>query len=250
MATFSSLIHEAFIEPLRSVLIVDDQYPTWEEILNSKIVGDAQDKSLEERSVGKDWVKKNPSESLAIIKEFRDRKPGFVIDIHDALAPTPAEVVSGTAPQESASELASHLHQSDLLVLDYNLEGEAGGLGDTRAREILRMVLANKHFNLVLLHTGEDDLDKVMTECLISLMQSCTSQFDEKVQQGLAGLDETLDELEVEGTFDRSKLTEFFPDDLYLAVRDPNLFSREVFAEFMQEEVCLPLCTVGVLALV
>lgn len=234
MATFSSLIHEAFIEPLRSVLIVDDQYPTWEEILNSKIVGDAQDKALEERSVGKDWVKKNPSEPLAIIKEFRDQKPGFVIDIHDALAPTPAEVVSGTTPQESASELASHLHQSDLLVLDYNLEGEAGGLGGTKAREILRMVLANKHFNLVLLHTGEDDLDKVMTECLVSLMQSCTSLFDEKVQQGLAGLDETLDELEVEGTFDRSKLREFFPDDLYLAIRNPKLSSREVFAEFMQ----------------
>ncbi|WOI56715.1 response regulator receiver domain [Palleronia sp. LCG004] len=233
-ATFSSLIHEAFIEPLRSVLIVDDQYPTWEEILNSKMEGGAQNKALEERSVGKEWVKKNPSEPLAIIKEFRDQKPGFVIDIHDALAPTPAEVVSGTSPQESASELASHLHQSDLLVLDYNLEGDAGGLGGAKAREILRMVLANKHFNLVLLHTGEDDLDKVMTECLISLMQSCTSLFDEKVQQGLAGLDETLDELEVEGTFDRSKLREFFPDDLYLAIRNPKLASRDVFGEFMQ----------------
>ncbi|WP_299205096.1 response regulator receiver domain [uncultured Tateyamaria sp.] len=233
-ATFSSLIHEAFIEPLRSVLIVDDQYPTWEEILNSKIVGDAQDNALEERSLGKDWVKKNPSEPLAIIKEFRDQKPGFVIDIHDALAPTPAEAVSGTTPQESASELASHLHQSDLLVLDYNLEGEAGGLGGAKARDILRMVLANKHFNLVLLHTGEDDLEKVMTECLVSLMQSCTSLFDAKVQQELAGLDEKLDALEDEGTFDRSKLREFFPDDLYLVIRNPKRSSREVFGEFMQ----------------
>lgn len=236
VATFSELVHDAFIEPLRSVLIVDDQYPTWEEIINSKIKGGAKDDALEKRSVEKDWVKKNPNEPLQVIRQFREQKPGFVIDIHDALAPTRNAIAAGTKPQESASELADHLHQSDLLVLDYNLEGEAGGLGGRKAREILRMVLSNKHFNLILVHTGEDDLDKVMTECLVSLMQSCTSQFDEKVQSGLATLDMKLDELEDEGKFDRSDLANVFTDDLYLELRKPRSSSRELLSQFMQGE--------------
>jgi len=234
VATFSDLIREAFIEPLRSVLIVDDQYPTWEEILNSKIVGAAKDEALEARSSNKDWATKNPNEPLQVIREFRGQKPGFVIDIHDALAPTPKEVAAGTKPQEDASQLADHLHQSDLLVLDYNLEGEAGGLGGTKAREILRMVVSNKHFNLILVHTGEDDLDKVMTECLVSLMQSCTSQFDERVKSGLVLLDEKLDELEDEGDFDRARLRDIFTDDLYLELRKPKSSFKELIAQYMQ----------------
>ncbi|MCY0148831.1 hypothetical protein OEG84_14260 [Hoeflea sp. G2-23] len=49
-ASFSDLVREAFIDPLRSVLIVDDQYPTWEEILNSKIEAGAKNDALDARS--------------------------------------------------------------------------------------------------------------------------------------------------------------------------------------------------------
>ncbi|MCY0148832.1 response regulator receiver domain [Hoeflea sp. G2-23] len=169
---------------------------------------------------------------MKVIKEFRNKKPGFVIDIHDALAPSPAAIAAGTKPQESPSELADHLHQSDLLVLDYNLEGP-GGLRGKKAREILRMVLSNNHFNLIIVHTGEDDLDEVMAECLLSLMQSCTSQFDGKLLAELKLLDDILDEMGDEEEFDRNHLSNIFSTQEYLEVRQKDALG---IASFMRGE--------------
>lgn len=230
--SFSDLVREAFISPLRSVLIVDDQYPTWEEVLNSKLAGEAQDEKLERRSTIKGW-QKIPTEPLSVIREFRTSKPGFVIDIHDAFAPVDADVSNGNDAQETVSELADHLHQSDLLVLDYNLEDTKGALRGIKAREILRMILANRHFNLVIVHTGEDDLDEVMSECLISLMQSCTSQFTDKIRADLKNLDDVLDDLELSEQFDRNLLGDMFSITEYLILRS-NSDLRVVYAEYMQ----------------
>ena len=55
MTSFSDLVKEAFIDPLRSVLIVDDEYPTWEEILNSHLEVADQDPALESASQRKSW---------------------------------------------------------------------------------------------------------------------------------------------------------------------------------------------------
>lgn len=125
--TFSDLVRQAFIDPLRSVLIVDDQYPTWEEIFNSKLTGDDQDAKLQERSAKKEWLT-NPNGPLGVIKQFRHKKPGCVIDIHDGVAASGAKkTAAGT--ETSAIVEPDYMHQSDLLVLDYNLEGAASGLG-------------------------------------------------------------------------------------------------------------------------
>ncbi|MBU2766046.1 hypothetical protein HAP94_07525 [Acidithiobacillus ferrivorans] len=235
VATFSELVREAFIDPLRSVLIVDDQYPTWEEILNSKIEGGEKDEALEVRSAKKDWTTQ-PSEPLKVIREFRSNKPGFVIDIHDALAPTAASLDAGAKPQESASELADHLHQSDLLVLDYNLEGEAGGLRGKKAREILRLVLKNNHFNLIIVHTGENDLDEVMEECLLSVMQSCSSEFIKKILDRLDELDTLLDPIIQVGDFDPEHLGEKFGLQEYLKVRQDYASIHDAVASYMRGE--------------
>jgi len=229
--SFSELVHEAFIAPLRSVLIVDDQYPTWEEILNSRMEGGTRDDALESRSASKDWIKL-PSEPLNVIREFRSAKPGFVIDIHDALAPSPTKV-SGTTPPESPSELADHLHQSDLLVLDYNLEGEVGSLRGLKAREILRSILTNRHFNLVIVHTGEDDLKEVISECLLSLVSSCSASFDAGILGKLSELDERLDELEAGEAFDRKRLQTEFAVENYLSFRECE-GDKRFFADYMQ----------------
>ena len=232
--SFSDLVHEAFISPLRSVLIVDDQYPTWEEVLNSKIDGASHSVELEKRSSAKRW-QKNASEPLNVIREFRASKPGFVIDIHDALAPVGPPKPANDSAQESetVSELADHLHQSDLLVLDYNLEDTQGALRGVKAREILKMILVNRHFNLVIVHTGEDDLEEVMSECLISLMQSCTSQFTDAVQISLNNLDVVLDDLEISENFDRSLLSSNFSVREYLALREASDM-KSLYAEYMQ----------------
>ena len=119
VATFSDLVREAFIDPLRSVLIIDDQYPTWEEILNNAFSDAERDQEIEARSTAKEW-QQLPSGPLRVIKQFRRRNPGFIIDIHDGIDPDAGNTLN---ENETPVSLASHLYQSDLLILDYNLEG-------------------------------------------------------------------------------------------------------------------------------
>lgn len=218
--TFSTLVREAFIEPLRSVLIVDDQYPTWEEILGSKANAADRPDTLRTHPSQKDWAKSGAGDALRVIHEFRSQRPGYVIDIHDGVGSCPPNVESSSNLQETASELADHLHQSDLLVLDYNLEGKLATLGGAKARKILRTVLTNKHFNLIVIHTAEPDLDHVLAECVISLMEKCTSSFSENMNARLRELDDKLDELEVEGKFVREELGEKLTIRQYLDFRE------------------------------
>ena len=49
---YSDFITEAFIAPLRSVLIVDDDYPTFDEILRARHLAN----SGQESSTDKDWM--------------------------------------------------------------------------------------------------------------------------------------------------------------------------------------------------
>ncbi|MEQ5776839.1 hypothetical protein J4E05_15025 [Thalassospira sp. NFXS8] len=227
IATYADLVEEAFIQPLRSVLIVDDQYPTWEEILNEALPADKQARHLAVRSREKEW-RRNPSGPLDVIKQFRSHKPGFVIDIHDA--------VSGETHKSDEDELADYLHQSDLLVLDYNLEGAESGLGGLKAREILKSVLTNKHFNLIVVHTSEHDLNEVFSDCLLSLMQSCASRFDGDIDAGISKLEEKLDELVDEGLFDRKVLFEKMTMDDYLSLRRAHVSLGDAIRSFMKAE--------------
>ena len=116
LTTFNDLVREAFIKPLRSVLIIDDQYPTWEEIFNSKVTGDKHSEEMERDSSKKTWTNSAVAgEVHGLIKEFRSQKPGFIIDIHDGILENSRDKSAGN---ETPRELANHLHQSDLLILD------------------------------------------------------------------------------------------------------------------------------------
>jgi len=220
--TFSNLVNEAFIKPLRSVLIVDDQYPTWEQILNDRLDEATKDKALSTRSAAKTW-QTDPSDPMSVISQFRSREPGFIIDLHDGFDPSKAGKVD-------------HLHQSDLLVLDYNLEGAQSGLGGAKAREILQLVLSNKHFNLVVVHTGEKNLNEVFFDCILATMTSCTNKFDENLIQDLAALDQKLDELETAEVFDRNLLAEKIGAKEYLELRHPSCALNSTLQQFMRSE--------------
>ena len=51
-------------------------------------------------------------------------------------------------------KVVNHLHQSDLLILDYQLDKSKSGDG-TLAIQILRDLISNEHFNLVIVYTNE-----------------------------------------------------------------------------------------------
>lgn len=161
---YYSFIEEAFINPARSVLIIDDNYPTFDEILSSPPENWGQN--------GKDWHS-NPDRIYNIIRKFRERKPSLLVDVSDGKN-IPAE-----------PDRISHLHQSDILVLDYQLNKalpEDGSL----AINILRGLMSNQHFNLVVVYT-QIELDKVFDEVRWGLIDesgdSLSSEDQEKAKE-------------------------------------------------------------------
>ncbi len=150
---YSGFIEEAFVKPIRSVLIVDDDYPTFDEVLK------VQKKRNAKREVDrkKSWYE-NPERIERVINRFRTSDRPLLVDIHDG--------TNVTVGKEQ--EVAAHLHQSDHLVLDYQLERSKPGDG-TRAIKIVRSLMSNDHFNLVVVHTKED-LDWVFGEFRLGLL--------------------------------------------------------------------------------
>ncbi|RYD45780.1 MAG: hypothetical protein EOP83_30725, partial [Verrucomicrobiaceae bacterium] len=138
----SSLVKEAFIDPIRSVLIIDDEYPTWENVFS---VG------FNPSEKGR-WKEKE--DIIALIGQFRQKSKAMTIDIHDG---------------EDNSDIGTYLHQSDLLVLDYQLE--KGGKDGERAIGIMKSLFRNRHFNLIVMHTAAEPLIGPFETVLDSLLR-------------------------------------------------------------------------------
>jgi CheY-like chemotaxis protein len=153
---YSEFIEDAFVKPIRSVLIVDDDYPTFEEMLDAQMVRDKG----EEPARLKAWYE-NPTRIKNVIESFRTPKRPLLVDIHDG-----TNVGIG-----GDVKVVAHLHQSDLLVLDYQLD-KASPHDGSRAIKIIRSLTTNDHFNLVVVHTSEK-LDEVFHAILIALLSPC-----------------------------------------------------------------------------
>lgn len=152
--TYNDLIVEAFIDSIRSVLVVDDDYPTLHEVLL-----DPEDR---DRLHGhKDWnaSPEGRAKVRKVIDEFRKPDAPYILDIHDA-----------SPPGEDQDEAqAGTLQQTDLLILDYQLNKAKENDGAAAVR-IARQALCNEHFNLLLVHT-QNDIEDVFHEFLIGFMQ-------------------------------------------------------------------------------
>ena len=105
----------------------------------------------------KAWYE-NPARIKKVIESFRTPERPLLVDIHDG-----ANVGIG-----EDIKVAAHLHQSDLLVLDYQLDRTKQGDGSL-AIKIIRGLTINDHFNLVVVHTSER-LDDVFHSIVISLL--------------------------------------------------------------------------------
>lgn len=140
---YRGFIEEVFIRPIRSVLIVDDQYPTWGQLLGPAPALNA------DRATDLTPPTTAFNRVRDMIDAFHHNNPPLLVDIHDGQ----------DVPTDAATAATSRLHQTDLLILDYELDPARQGDG-TRAIEILRVLLSNTHFNLIVVRTKED-LDSV-----------------------------------------------------------------------------------------
>lgn len=191
------LIKEVFIDPIRTVIAVDDEYPTLDSLIEREIdntkgwSGSADDVQRVQELLGYARSKPNP----------------WLVDVHDG-----KDVTS-----DAEQKLAPHLQHSDLLVLDYHLEGHTDH--GERAIEILRTLAANEHFNLVVVYTKgyQGDFNRVVREIALGLTSMDTelalSDDDERV------LLEELDEWEAQVDGISQNLKDEITTDTYLEVR-------------------------------
>lgn len=159
---YGAFISEAFIKPIRSVLIVDDDYPTFDEMLDKEI---ARNGDAEPVRPNKLWYEA-PTRIKNVIESFRRPERPLLVDIHDGT----------NVDARGDAKVAAHLHQSDLLVLDYVLD-KAKPQDGGRAIDILRSLMSNDHFNLVVVHTSEK-LDIVHRQIVLGLLSTMADDVD------------------------------------------------------------------------
>ena len=151
--SYEKFIREAFIDPIRSVLIIDDDYPTYDEVLGQR------EESYRAAPSRKSWTR-DPSRARIReqIRTFREGSRPLLVDIHD-----------GTNVSSSdETKVASYLHQTDLLILDYELDKSRPEDG-SQAIDILRSLMRNNHLNLVVVYTNVE-LDAVFDSVRIGML--------------------------------------------------------------------------------
>lgn len=160
---YVDLIEEVFISPIRTAVVVDDEFPTLDEFLS-----DPDNASN----------KKHADRAQDIIKFCRTRKPfPWIVDIHDGK----------NIPLSDERESATHFDHTDLLVLDYHLRGEQHG-GDL-AVSLLKRLAKNDHFNLVIIYTN-NEVSATLREIGLSLcyknrVTAFMSEFDDERVEGI-----------------------------------------------------------------
>ena len=199
--SYDAFIGMAYVDPIRSVLIVDDDYPTYDDMLT--VPGS-------DEGAKKKWHEA-PDRVRELLNQFRNRDTPLLVDIHDGQ----------NVPKEGAKEIARHMHQSDLLVLDYELDRTRQEDGSI-AIDILRSIAENQHFNLVIIYTSVP-LDKVFQQVRIGLLSASKDLVG--AEDGAAAAQALLENAEGE--------REGFEDDLLASI------GEEAYLEYRREGASL-----------
>lgn len=132
--TYQDLIKEAFIDPIRTVTVIDDEYPTLQELLQ-------------------------PSDDTLSLDNPNIKRLRNITKMCHETHKWSLDVFNGKSPKiGDADYIPDHLNHSDLLILDYHLDGKEDENGE-RARKIIKKLDSNNHFNIVLVHTNGVDAD-------------------------------------------------------------------------------------------
>lgn len=201
---YIDFIKKAFIDPIRTVVVVDDEFPSLDGLIQ-------REQSPEPK---KPWNEADIERVSKILNVCRQPDRHWFVDIHDA------ETVS----LEDEKQFAPHLHQTDLMILDYHLEGNDGN--GTKAIELLRLMGKNDHFNLVIVYTqGYDQaagtIDQVVHEIALGLM----SPDDDLNLSDKATdiLNEALEEWEDDDPEIMDRLKDAIDVTAYLKIRKPDV---------------------------
>ncbi len=144
MPSRQEIIEKTYIDPIRSVIAVDDEFPMLDRLINDPVENDADDIQF-------NWAadvvekKENARRLARLMRDWRRRK--WIVDIHDGV---------GIGPKSDGSLDVQHIHQSDLVILDYELRREDRG---EKSRAVIKRLARNPHFNMVVVFSKNRALD-------------------------------------------------------------------------------------------
>ncbi|WP_414444667.1 response regulator receiver domain [Burkholderia sp. 22PA0106] len=214
---YGNLVREVYIAPIRSVIVVDDDFPTLDGLLAAQSLettNSAKAQAVEamnpaetqapgsvksaagesgtvpqasrhvdagkaEREKVKKELRQEEVERVRQLVELcRNRPRPWLVDVHDG-----KEVNA-----EDELKIAPYLHHSDLMILDYHLLGVDQG-GD-RAIGIMRKLAENDHFNLVIVYTRgyEGNIQTVFDEIVTGLVHRQRQGIDDALKEALQPL--------------------------------------------------------------
>jgi len=187
---YQGFIREAFIKPIRSVYVVDDKFPTLDGLIEGK-----QPKGAETENLKK------------IIQLCRDPQKNWMLEVHNG-------AYQKDEDQNFSEVNVKGLHQSDLLILDYNLDGNDD---HSRSLSIVHDIAENEHFNLVVVYSLQDSTE-VFTKIVSTFLDNWNAM------EGDDPDDDILDDIIQEFGKDAiSKLIGTVKLGDYLRLREKNL---------------------------
>ena len=133
----AEMIRDAYVAPLRSALMIDDKFPTYENMLEHQRLRDAGE-TVEPSSYDYDNLSK-------LLAECRERH--LLCDVQSKV-------------DELTEAQLEHLGQSDLVVLDYHLDSHSD-TNPEKAISVLQRLAQSPHANLVVVYTLDTPLDRV-----------------------------------------------------------------------------------------
>lgn len=194
---YFDLIKEVYLDPIRNVVVVDDEFPTLDALIA---------KAIDDKSGWKGDVK-NAQKINEILSFCRSRRRPWLVDVHDGREVNVVEEIN----------IAKQLHHSDLMILDYHLLGEDGS-GD-KAIKILKHLALNHHFNMVVVYTKGytgGDIRRVFDEICTAL--TCRN-FEFLLPEKIKEIEQAIGELEDENSGIGKELASLINLEMYLHER-------------------------------
>ncbi|MCO7223763.1 response regulator receiver domain [Pleionea sp. CnH1-48] len=143
---YTPFLRSAYIDPIRTVTVIDDEYPTLETLIDGQLSN----------------YNKNDIDRLRnVITQARKKEFNWLLDVYD-----------GSELSHDSEDIAGKLYHSDLLILDYHLDGEDDGSCDITLN-LIEKLANSSHFNLVVVHTKgyEGNINTVFQDIVFKMQK-------------------------------------------------------------------------------
>jgi len=187
MPNAAELIQEVYIDPIKSVLFIDDKFPTYAETIQGprpeQVLLDGDSLKLKDDAQYQNPFESEPKAAVAVAAEAATpdvervlqltkscRACGYIFDVENS-----AEAALAAESGES------FINKADFVVLDFILNDKADSGKD--ALNIIHHLNSTKRFNMVVVYTNNDPSDVAQEIAYFLRGKNETATFSSKVRK-------------------------------------------------------------------